>query len=176
LDHDVHVDLSEQLIELIPRLRRFACGLSGSMDRGDELVQIACERLLKGHERLRPDTRLDSWLYRVIRNLHIDAVRAESVRERGAEQLRLAAVPSSLPVNSLDSHLMLHEVQAAMQELSQDHREALMLICVEGLSYREAAEVLGVPMGTVTSRLLRARQALLKRLGDEDEESAEEAL
>lgn len=161
-------DLNEQLKELIPRLRRFACGLVGSLDRGDELVQAACERLLNHRSRLRPDTRLDSWLYQVIRNLHIDGLRAQTVRDRGAQQIAQAAESMPPSASGLDDHLLLHEVQAAMQQLPEEQRSALMLVCVEGFSYKEAAEVLQVPIGTVTSRLVRGRKALIALL-DEDE-------
>lgn len=161
-------DLSEQLIELIPRMRRFATGLSGSIDRADELVQAACERLLRRKNDLRADTRLDSWLYQVIRNLHIDGIRAQSVRDRGAEEIRRTSQLYAVGRNPMEGKLRLGEVNQAMQALSEEHRAALMLICVEGLSYREAAEVLDVPMGTVTSRLVRARKALIALLGEEE--------
>lgn len=168
--------LSEQLIELIPRLRRFACGLSGSSDSGDELVQAACERLLQRQTQLRADTRLVSWMYRVIRNLHLDGLRAQSVRERGAETLLREVTESPATADrSMDNHLLLHEVQAAMQRLSEEHRSALMLICVEGISYQDAADILQVPVGTVTSRLVRARKALLKTMGHADGNSVLEA-
>ncbi len=160
-------ELSEQLTELIPRMRRFASGLCGSRDHGDELVQAACERLLQHQSRLRPDTRLDSWLYRVIRNLHVDSVRSQTVRDRGAQQIRLNAESEPATHNNLDNHLRLHEIQQALLQLSEEHRSALMLICVEGLTYKEAAEVLQVPMGTVTSRLGRARKALVAQIGEE---------
>jgi RNA polymerase sigma-70 factor, ECF subfamily len=164
----VRADLTEQLTELLPRMRRFACGLSGSLDRGDELVQNACERLLKHHHRLRPDTRLDSWLYQVIRNLHLDALRATSVRDRGAHQIRQAAELQPVVESTLERQMALHEIQAQMAKLSEGHRSVLMLVCVEGLSYKEAAEVLQVPMGTVTSRLVRARKALMELLGEDN--------
>jgi RNA polymerase sigma-70 factor (ECF subfamily) len=171
----VQTDLGEELIELMPRLRRFASGLSGSLDRGDELVQAACERLLRHQDRLRPDTRLDSWLYRVIRNLHLDGLRAQAVRDRSAEQIRQTADLRLVGGDRLDEHLQLHEVNQALQQLSEEHRSALMLICVEGLSYREAAEALGVPMGTVTSRLVRARQALMAQMGEKRADYEREA-
>lgn len=165
-ESDVQLDLTEQLIELIPRLRRFARGLSGSPDSGDDLVQAACERLLQRQGRLHADTRLLSWMYRVIRNLHVDGLRSQSVRERGAETLLREVSETS--DRSLDNHLLLHEVQAALQKLSEEHRSALMLICVEGASYQEAADILRVPVGTVTSRLVRARKALLRAMGHEE--------
>jgi RNA polymerase sigma-70 factor (ECF subfamily) len=160
----VRNDLGEKLKELIPRMRRFACGLTGSIDSGDELVQAACERLLNHHARLKPDTRLDSWLYQVIRNLHIDGIRAQAVRQRGAEKIRQDLVLVAGSESNLDNHLQLHEVQDALGKLPEEQRAALMLVCVEGLSYKEAAEVLGVPMGTVTSRLVRGRSALIAQM------------
>ena len=159
-------DLSKNLIELIPRMRRFATGLSGSTDLGDELVQAACERLLRNQSRLRPDTRLDSWLYRVIRNLHIDGIRAQAARERNLREVGHVAELHVVTGNSLDDRVHVGEVERAMRQLSDEHRAVLMLVCVEGLSYRETAEVLEVPMGTVTSRLVRARGALMAKLED----------
>ncbi len=159
-------DLGEQLKELIPRMRRFACGLAGSIDSGDDLVQAACERLLNHHARLRPDTRLDSWMYQVIRNLHIDGIRSQAVKQRGAETIRQNLVLVGGSESNLDNHLELHEVQDAMRKLPEEQRAALMLVCVEGFSYKEAAEVLGVPMGTVTSRLVRGRSALIALMED----------
>ena len=158
----------------MPRLRRFASGLTGSIDRGDELVQAACERLLGHHARLRPDTRLDSWLYRVIRNLHVDQIRAQSVRDRNAQQVRLINDSDSTGSSQLEAHVHLHNVHEAMQQLPEEQRCALMLICVEGLSYKEAAKVLQVPMGTVTSRLVRGRNALIALLNPEDDEFGRE--
>lgn len=164
----MRIDLTEQLTELIPRLRRFASGLAGSSDRGDELVQAACERLLIHEERLQKDTRLDSWMYRVIRNLHVDAIRAQSVRDRSAQQIRLVSESEPPRSNDLDDRLHLYDVQEAMLQLPEEQRSALMLVCVEGLSYKEAAEVLQVPMGTVTSRLVRGRKALVALMEDDD--------
>ena len=163
----VQPDLTEQLIELIPRMRRFATGLSGSAASGDDLVQAACERLLRVKNSLAPGTRLDSWMYQVIRNLHIDGLRSQSVRERNAEVIKMMADLQPVDLDAMQIHMRLREVNRAMQQLSEEHRSALMLICVEGLSYREAAEVLQVPMGTVTSRLVRARKSLIDILGGE---------
>ncbi len=165
----VKQELIRELKHLIPRMRRFAAGLAGSTDGGDELVQAACERLLRHSVGLRSETRLDSWLYKVIRNLHIDAIRAQSVRDRNAEELRHVTSLRPVDRDPMDSHLRLREVDQAMAALSEEHRSVLMLICVEGLSYKETAEVLQLPMGTVTSRLVRARQALMERL---DQQSA----
>jgi RNA polymerase sigma-70 factor (ECF subfamily) len=165
-DGNVQPDLSDKLIELIPRMRRFAAGLSGSTDSGDDLVQAACERLLLNQAKLRPDSRLDSWFYRVIRNLNIDAIRAQSARDRNMREVSHMAELHLATGSHVEQHADLDEVASAMQQLSEEHRSVLMLICVEGLSYKEAAEVLDIPMGTVTSRLVRARGALMKKLDD----------
>ena len=167
---EVRSNLTEQLTELIPRLRRFASGLTGCADRGDELVQLACERLLHHHERLRPGSRLDSWMYRVIRNLHVDSIRAQAVRDRSVQHLRLAGEIEQARAGELEIELHLHDVHDAMQQLPEEQRSALMLVCVEGLSYKEAAEVMDVPMGTVTSRLIRGRKALIALLDQQDPE------
>ena len=134
------------------------------------MVQAACERLLNHRARLRPDTRLDSWLYQVIRNLHVDAIRAQSVRDRSAQQIRLVSESQPVRSNELDDQLHLHDVHEAMLQLPEEQRSALMLVCVEGLSYKEAAEVLQVPMGTVTSRLVRGRKALIAMLESDSAE------
>lgn len=163
-EFSVRNDLGEQLRELIPRMRRFACGLAGSTDDGDELVQAACERLLNHESRLKPDTRLDSWLYRVIRNLHIDGIRAQGVKQRSTDKIRQDLMLVGTAESSLDHHVQLHEVQNALGRLPEEQRSALILVCVEGFSYREAAELLDVPIGTVTSRLVRGRSALIAHM------------
>ncbi|MDJ0738444.1 MAG: RNA polymerase sigma factor [Gammaproteobacteria bacterium] len=157
-------DLSEKLVELIPRMRRFAAGLTGSTDAGDELVQGACERLLRNRDKLRPDTQLDRWLYRVIRNLHVDGIRAHATRDRHLQEIGRTAELHLVTNNTLEDRVHVSEVDRAMRQLSDEHRAVLMLIAVEGLTYREAAGVLDVPIGTVTSRLARARGALMDKL------------
>jgi len=95
------------------------------------------------------------------------------VRDRNAEEVKQVADLRLVSTDPMDNHIRLNEVHEAMQQLSEEHRSALMLICVEGLSYKEAAEVLQVPMGTVTSRIVRARKALIDTLGGESRESSE---
>ena len=102
----------------------------------------------------------------MIRNLHIDAIRANSARERNLREVGYVAELRLVTSNGLEDDAHLDDVAKAMQQLSEEHRAVLMLICVEGLSYKEAAAVLEVPTGTVTSRLVRARNALMKILDD----------
>ena len=158
--------LRRDLIAFLPRLRRFALGLTGSRAEGDDLVQATCERAIRYSDRWVPGTRLDAWLFRIARNLFLNDRRDN--RRRGPH----------LPIDEhADSHVFdgeraavsgiaLEAVTAGLQHLPEEQRSALLLIAVEGLGYREAAEVLGVPIGTVTSRLARARITLRTQLDE----------
>ncbi len=153
-----------QLVALLPRLRRFAHGLTRPADEGDDLVQAACERALERHQQWRPDTRLDSWLYRMIQTIWVDRLRSAQVRERYTE-----AVPADAMVvdgvRAQEASLTLAAVRRQIEALPAEQRAVLLLVCVEGQSYREAAEILGTPVGTVMSRLARARAALSAQTG-----------
>lgn len=92
------------------------------------------------------------------------------------EQMRQVADVSARNADSLEGEMALHEIQRGMAALSEEHRTVLMLVCVEGLSYRETADILQVPMGTVTSRLVRARKALIEQLGEDSVKLELEAL
>jgi len=152
-----------QLVALLPRLRRFARGLTGSADRADNLVQASCERALARVEQWTPGTRLDSWMFRIVRTIWIDELRARAVRDRVHEQENLGERIFD-GVRHMEARLTVEAVREAVAHLSPEQREILLLIAVEGVSYKEAAEIMDVPIGTVMSRLARARAALLKQL------------
>lgn len=154
---------SDQLIAVLPRLRRFARGLTGSATEADDLVQAACERALAREHQFQEGTRFDSWMFRIVQTVWIDQLRAREVRKEDAEvaQERLG---SDAPVRAVEARLALAEVRRAVQLLPPDQRATLMLVTIEGLSYKEAAEVVGVPVGTIMSRLARARIALQQHL------------
>jgi RNA polymerase sigma-70 factor (ECF subfamily) len=152
--------LRRDLIAFLPRLRRFALGLTGNRAEGDDLVQATCERAIRYSDRWVPGTRLDAWLFRIARNLFLNDRRDS--RRRGPH-LPIDEHPEARVFDgerAAVSGIALEAVTAGLQQLPEDQRSALLLIAVEGLGYREAAEVLGVPIGTVTSRLARARIAL----------------
>lgn len=156
----------DQLLAVLPRLRRFARALSHNAADADDLTQAAIEKALKARQQWQPGTRMDSWMYRIMRNAWIDTARA---RARAAETF----VPEEAGANvaddgarGIEAHVELGEVEAAMRMLPDEQREAVALVLVEGLAYKEAAEVLEIPMGTLTSRLVRGRQALIARLGE----------
>jgi RNA polymerase sigma-70 factor, ECF subfamily len=153
---------SDQLIAVLPRLRRFARGLTGSAIEADDLVQAACERALAREHQFQEGTRFDSWMFRIVQTIWIDQIRARDVRkEDGDTAERLG---SDEPVRRVEARLALDEVRRAVDRLPTDQRIALLLVTVDGLSYKEAAEVVGVPVGTIMSRLARARIALLQQL------------
>ena len=156
------------LVELLPRLRRFAYGLTGSLYDGDDLVQSTCERALTRLGQFQEGTRLDSWMYRIMQNLWIDQRRARQARpEAGMEPVDLEALAVGDAEREMHSRLAMTTVQRAVQELPADQRTVLLLVCVEGLSYKAAAEVLEIPLGTVMSRLARARLAVGRVLDGE---------
>ncbi|MFA5938315.1 MAG: RNA polymerase sigma factor [Sinimarinibacterium sp.] len=153
------------LIALLPRLHRFALALSTDRDRADDLVQAACERALTRRAQWQPGTQLDSWMFTILRNLWIDQLRARP-REVVLDDDALEALPDDRDWNrEIEAQMSLDRVLAVMRELSPALRSVLGLVCVDGRSYKEAAEALGVPIGTVMSRLSRGRMELLRRLG-----------
>lgn len=155
--------IREQMTALLPRLRRFAASLTGNMPDADDLVQDTVERALRNLHRWKPGTRLDSWMYRIAQNIWIDAVRARRVR---------AAVNANPPEEALafdgaraaEAKLSFADTCRALGELPEEQRAVVALVLIEGLAYREAAEILEIPIGTVTSRLARARETLTARV------------
>jgi RNA polymerase sigma-70 factor (ECF subfamily) len=153
----------DQLIAVLPRLRRFARGLAGNAVAADDLVQAACERALARRHQFQEGTRFDSWMFRIVQTIWIDQIRAREVRKEGGE-IAPERMGSDEPVRRVEARLALGEVRRALDRLPPDQRTALLLVTVEGLSYREAAEVVQVPVGTIMSRLARARVALQLQL------------
>ena len=154
------------LSALLPRLRRFAHGLSRDVADADDLVQMTVERALRSQDQWQRGTRLDSWLYRIMRNLWIDTVRA-----RGRTALREAPAEAGEqighdPRSGIEAAIDLRRIMQAMDRLPDEQREVVALILIEGVGYREAADILGLPIGTVSSRLVRGRIALLALVGE----------
>jgi len=147
----------QQLVELIPRLRRFARGLTRSAADADDVAQAAIERALMHQETWRPGTRLDSWVYRIAQNLWRDELRAH---RRRAESLDAAQVGGEDGRESFVRHIEVGEVAASFHQLPEEQRLVLTLVVLDGLSYQEASVALEVPVGTVMSRLARARGRL----------------
>jgi RNA polymerase sigma-70 factor (ECF subfamily) len=158
-------DIRVELISLLPRLRRFGVSLTRSMDRADDLVQAACERALRAEDQWQPGTRLDSWMFRIMRNLWIDEIRkakTHGLQENVDDAFDLAGEDG---VKTAEFRSETSAVEQAILRLPEEFRSVLVLVCIEDMSYREAAEVLDVPIGTVMSRLARARRNIASDLG-----------
>lgn len=155
-----------ELLALLPRLRRFAQSLSRNNADADDLCQRALEKALNARTQWEAGTRMDSWMYRIMRNCWIDTARA---RTRAGETF--AGEEAGLNVAgdgaaTVEAGVVRSEIDRAMNTLPDEQREAVALVLVEGMAYKDAADVLDIPMGTLTSRLVRGRQALMTMLGE----------
>lgn len=160
------METREVILQELPRLRRFAYALTSSKADADDLVQNTVVRLLKAG--LPENVAPIPWMMRVCKNLWIDELRSRSVRMKAADQIeRDHEQQDDAGSRQLQGNLDLQRVNQAMASLSDEHRMTLSLIAIEGMSYAEAAEVLGVPIGTIMSRLARARKQLHQKLNNE---------
>lgn len=146
------------IVELLPRLRRFARALTRNMSDADDLAQSAVERALLRHRGFEPGTRFDAWMFRIARNLWIDHLRREAVRGVRAELDDEALGADGR--DTVENRLAANSAVAAMVALPEGQREVAALVLVEGFTYQETADALEIPVGTVMSRLSRARAAL----------------
>ena len=154
-----HVERTIDLIEAeIPRLRRYARYLAREADRADDLVQECLMRAIAKIDSWTPGTNLRAWLFVILRNCHINEVRrGQRTSLMGETSSDYDVVPTPA---SQEAHMSLLEVRDAYLNLSEEHREVLLLVAIEGLQYEEAAGILEIPVGTIRSRLSRARQTL----------------
>ncbi len=153
------------LIAALPVLRRYAISLCRRPDVADDLVQTTVERALAARGSFDPATRLQPWLFRILRNAWVDQVRRAATR---GTELDVTEMPEAAVVDgarATEAALMLHQTEAALATLPAEQRDVIHLVCFEELSYAEAAAVLGIPIGTVMSRLARGRVALAEKLG-----------
>jgi RNA polymerase sigma-70 factor (ECF subfamily) len=155
-------ELTDRIVALLPRLRRFAMTLTRQASEADDLVQATLERALTRLGSWKEDSRLDSWMFKIMQNLWIDQTRSNRARGQHATEEELAATPGIDGRAIMDVRMKLRATLEATMRLPEEQRAVLALIVVEGLSYAEAAEVLDVPAGTVMSRLSRARLALVR--------------
>lgn len=156
---------ADDIIAFLPNLRRFAVSLCRSQDTADDLVQITVERAFAARDQYQTGTRLDAWLFRILRNAWIDMTRR--AKSRGTE-IDIDDAPEARTVDgtqTVETALMLTSARATIAALPENQRDVILLICVEELSYKEASEVLDTPVGTVMSRLARARRAIAEKMG-----------
>ena len=152
-----------ELLTLLPRLRRFARALARDAADADDLTQTALERALRSRSQWQWGTRMDSWMMKIMRNCWIDEVRSRARRSRtfAPEEAGLDAASAPSEVERIAE---ADGIGHAMNLLPTEQREAIALVLVEGLSYREASDLLDIPIGTLTSRLNRGRRALARTL------------
>ena len=158
--------IRDQMLRLLPRLRRFCIALTGSVADGDDLVQDTVERALKNLHSWEPGSRLDNWMFRIAKNRFVDGRRA--ARRQGivaVEAPEEAARAFTDGERLVESRLAFKAVNRALRDLPQEQREAVILVLIDGVSYRDAADLLNIPIGTLTSRISRARAALALAVG-----------
>ena len=163
------VDLSvrQAMLDAIPHLRAFAISLSGNITYADDLVQTALMRGLENLDKFQPGTSMRAWLFTILRN---------HFYTEGRQRRREVADPDGVMVGNLatmpeqGARLDFNDMQSALARLSVEQREALLLVGAEGLSYEEAARICGTTLGTIKSRISRARTRLAELLDLEPEE------
>ena len=162
-------DFSRMVEAEIPRLRRYARALTRDISRSDDLVQSCLTRAVAKQHLWQPGTDLRAWLFTILHHEHVNDVR-RAAREVVTVSVEEAPTLTTQP-NAYDV-LRLRDLRVAMDKLSIEPREAILLVGLEGLSYEEAAKVLNVPIGTIRSRLSRGRDQLRKLMGMDDEPAA----
>lgn len=161
-------DVRQELVALLPRLRRFACALTGSLDEADDVVQAACERALNRLDQFTPGTRCDLWMFQIIRTVWIDRIRYAKRRETVSDTEQAEAVGFDARIHEqTQARMDLAIVRREIAKLSEEQRVVLVLVSIDGRSYQETASMLGIPIGTVMSRLARARRKLAEAIGAE---------
>jgi len=161
--NDSDANFGEQVGMQLPRLRRFARALTRHPQDADDLVQLAVERALTRRQQWRPDSSLTNWMLGIVRNAWIDETRS---RRRWGAVLAPEDAAAEVGDTGTDRDIELWSIQSALERLPEEQRLAVALVLVEGLSYREAAQVMDVPIGTLTSRLARGRMALQAMLAE----------
>lgn len=149
------------VVACLPQLRRYARALTRDPAWADDLVQDTAERALTHIRAFRPDSNLRAWLLTILRHIYLDQLRAH--REVALDDEHGPWQALEAPSGQVDS-LMLRDVQRMLYRLPLEQREVLLLVCVEELSYQEVSSVLGVPLGTVMSRVSRAREQMRRML------------
>lgn len=152
-------DLRERIVAFLPRLRRFCRGLAGGdRDRGDDLLQATVERALSRLDQWQPGTSLESWIFKMATNLHIDQLRSGKVRGISIDIEEVFDLPGEDELARMEFRSELDAVRAALAAMPVELRNVMTVVVLDGQSYREAADLLAIPIGTVMSRLSRARQ------------------
>ncbi len=153
-------DLRSEIVTILPRLRRFCMAIARDANAGDDLCQATIERALSRADQFVVGTRLDSWMYRIAQNIMIDNVRRQRTRGVEIEVEDAFGLVGDDGVQIVEGRSDLARARAAMAALPDDQRTLMSLVVLDGMSYKDAAETLGIPIGTVMSRIARARRTI----------------
>jgi RNA polymerase sigma-70 factor (ECF subfamily) len=164
-----HDTIRSDIVALLPRLRRFALSLTGNRADADDLVQDTVVRALRHLRQWQPGTRLDSWMFRIAQNLFIDERRSAKRKRNAFAEVAHSAIATD-GARDAEALMTWKDTCAALLTLPEEQRSAVALVLIDGMSYRDAADVLGVPIGTLTSRLARGRDALVGKVFGSDQE------
>lgn len=152
--------VEQRMVELLPRLRRFCLALSRSPDDGDDLAQATFERALKNLAGWQEGTGLDSWMFKIAQNIWIDGARARKVRGTPVGMDALESHAGGDMRQEMVNRALVERTRQAMDRLPDDQRILVASVLIDGMAYKEAADMLDIPIGTVMSRVARARRAL----------------
>lgn len=160
-------DLREQVVEVLPRLRRFCLALTRAQDAGDDLCQATVERALSRADQFIPGTRLDSWMYRIAQNIFIDDKRRVRTRGHEIDVENAFTLVGDDGLQVVEGRSDLARARAAMAALPEEQRLLMTLVVLDGMSYKDAAATLDIPIGTVMSRIARARRSIDRHINGE---------
>lgn len=159
----------DELLEALPHLRAFARGLSGRADFADDLVQETAIKAWTARDRYTPGTNMRAWTFAILRNHYLSELR----RSKHQADLEEGAIERMLIMDAdQEGPLHVSDMEAALQQLAPERREAVLLIGASGFSYEEAAAIAGCPVGTMKSRVARARADLARLLDGEGDKDA----
>ncbi|MEO9895833.1 MAG: RNA polymerase sigma factor [Paracoccaceae bacterium] len=154
------------MAEIHPRLWRYAVALTGRRDWADDLVQATCLRAIEKAEQFQVGTHLDRWMFVMAQRLWLNELRSRKVRQ-GSGLQSVEDTPLADPSPGVETNIMAHRVLSLVQQLPDAQRHAVFLVYVEGYSYKEAAEIMDIPIGTVMSRLAAGRKRLNGQMAEE---------
>lgn len=158
--HAAREEIHAALPTLLPRLRRFCLGLAGTRDAGDDLCQEAIARALASSAQYTAGTRIDAWVFRIARNVHIDSQRRRQTRGTEVDIDEATRLSGEDGRTTTEHRSDFERVRGGFAALPEEQRMVMLLVAVEGCSYKDAADILDIPIGTVMSRLSRARRTL----------------
>lgn len=163
-DSDLRV--RKGLLEVLPRLRRFALVLTGNQADADDLTQAGIERALDKAQQYNPAHKLETWIYKIMQNMWIDQARKAARRGAHVDLENAAQISGEDGRKTAEINNMVGHVRTAIDALPDDQRVVVGLVLVDGQSYKDTAEIIGIPVGTVMSRLSRARKRIMTQVGE----------